>query len=74
MTTDQVNKAVGEVQKLAEEIAQGAVPGLAIAVVFRDQVVYATGFGVRDVNSKEPVDADTVFQLLIPCPNSSTYG
>ena len=64
VTSDQVNKAVGEVQKLAEkEIAQGAVPGLAIAVVFQDQVVYATGFGVRDVNSNEPVDADTVFQL-----------
>ena len=56
--------AVQEVEKLAQkQIDQNAVPGLAIAVVFQDKVVYAKGFGVRDVNTKAPVDADTVFQL-----------
>ena len=56
--------AVQEVEKLAQkQIEQNAVPGLAIAVVFQDKVVYAKGFGVRDVNTKAPVDADTVFQL-----------
>src|ERR1700730_19289226 len=64
ITPEKVNEAVREIQKLAEkEIEQGAVPGLAIAVVFQDQVLYATGFGVRDVNTQEPVNADTVFQL-----------
>src|ERR1700726_3053541 len=64
ITTEQVNEAIQQMQKLAEkEIAQAAVPGLAIAVVFQDQVVYAAGFGVRDVNTREPVNADTVFQL-----------
>jgi CubicO group peptidase (beta-lactamase class C family) len=64
ITRERVDEAVQELQKLAEkEIAQGAVPGLAIAVVFEDQIVYATGFGVRDVNTQEPVNADTVFQL-----------
>ena len=56
--------AVQEVEKLAQkQIDQNAVPGLAIAVVFQDKVVYAKGFGVRDVNTKAPVDADTAFQL-----------
>jgi CubicO group peptidase (beta-lactamase class C family) len=32
-------------------------------VVFQDQVVCAAGFGVRDINTREPVNADTVFQL-----------
>src|SRR5580704_6333749 len=64
ITTEQVNEAIQQMQKLAEkEIAQAAVPGLAIAVVFQDQVVYAAGFGVRDVNTRELVNADTVFQL-----------
>jgi CubicO group peptidase (beta-lactamase class C family) len=64
ITPEEVNRAVREIQKLCEnEIAQGAVPGLAIAVVFQDQVVYAAGFGVRNVNTQEPVNADTVFQL-----------
>ena len=63
-TPERVNQAVEETQKLCEnQIAKDVVPGLAIAVVFQDQVVCAAGFGVRDVNTQEPVNADTVFQL-----------
>jgi CubicO group peptidase (beta-lactamase class C family) len=61
---EQVNQAVRETQKLCEDqIETDAVPGLAICVVFQDQVVCAAGFGVRDINIREPVNADTVFQL-----------
>jgi CubicO group peptidase (beta-lactamase class C family) len=64
VTSEQVTHAVKEIEKLAQEkIQENAVPGVAIAVVFQDKVVYAKGFGVRDVNTKMPVDADTVFQL-----------
>ena len=64
VTSEQVTKAIQELEKLAQkQIQQNAVPGIAIAVVFQDKVVYAKGFGVRDVNTKTPVDADTVFQL-----------
>src|SRR3984885_11313486 len=64
ITADQVNQAVSEIQKLAaNQIEQDLVPGLAIAVVFQDQVVCAQGFGVRNVQTPETVDADTVFQL-----------
>ncbi len=64
VTSEQVTHAVQELEKLAQQkIQENAVPGLAIAVVFQDKVVYAKGFGVRDVNTKAPVDADTVFQL-----------
>src|SRR5947209_3936165 len=64
VTAAQVENAIREVEKLAQkQIQENALPGLAIAVVFQDKVVYAKGFGVRDVNTKAPVDADTVFQL-----------
>jgi CubicO group peptidase (beta-lactamase class C family) len=64
ITLEQVNQAVAEIQKLAaNEVEKGTVPGLSIAVVFQDQVVCAKGFGVRNVQAPEPVDADTVFQL-----------
>ncbi len=64
ITSEQVSQAVREIQKIcSSEIEQDAVPGLAIAVVFQDQVVSAAGFGVRDVKTREPVNADTVFQL-----------
>ncbi len=64
VTSDQVTRAVQELEKLAQkQVREGIVPGLAIAVVFRDKTVYAKGFGVCDTSTKVPVDADTVFQL-----------
>jgi len=64
VTVEQVDKAIREVEKIAQrKIQENALPGLAIAVVFQDKVIYAKGFGVRDVKTKVPVDADTVFQL-----------
>jgi CubicO group peptidase (beta-lactamase class C family) len=64
VTSEQVTHAIQELEKLAhKQIQENALPGLAIAIVFQDKVVYAKGFGVRDVNTKAPVDADTVFQL-----------
>src|SRR5438128_4377438 len=64
LTSEQVTHAVQEIEKLAKKkIQENAAPGMGLAVVFQDKVVYAKGFGVRDVNTKTPVDADTVFQL-----------
>ena len=61
VTAEQVARAVAALDALAAK--QNAVPGFAVAVVFQDKAVYAKGFGVRDVNGKAPVNADTVFQL-----------
>jgi CubicO group peptidase (beta-lactamase class C family) len=64
VTSEQVTHAIQELEKLAEkQIRENAVPGLAIAILFQDKTAFAKGFGVRDVNTKAPVDADTVFQL-----------
>jgi CubicO group peptidase (beta-lactamase class C family) len=64
VTSKQVNAAIQALEELAQkEIDANAVPGLAIAAVFRDEVIYAKGFGVKDTATGEPVDADTVFQL-----------
>src|SRR5256714_9509337 len=64
VTSEQVTHAIQQLEKLAQgQIQENALPGLAIAVVFKDKVVYAKGFGVRDASTKLPVDADTVFQL-----------
>ena len=64
VTSEQVTHAIQELEKLAQkQIQENTLPGLAIAIVFQDKVVYAKGFGVRDTATKVPVDADTVFQL-----------
>lgn len=39
------------------------IPGVAIAVVKDDKIIYARGFGVRRVGGNEPVDENTVFAI-----------
>ncbi len=39
------------------------IPGLAIAIAEGEQVLYAQGFGVMNVDTKEPVTPDTVFHM-----------
>ena len=48
---------------VTEVMERSGVPGLAVAVVHDGQVVFAEGYGVRELGRPEPVDADTVFQL-----------
>jgi CubicO group peptidase (beta-lactamase class C family) len=63
-TPEQVTAALAQLDTLAQDaLARTGVPGLAIAVVYQDQVVYLKGFGVRDTTDPQPVDADTVFQI-----------
>ena len=74
VTLEQVQSAIAATEKLVQsEVDSGAVPGIAIGVVFQDKLVYAKGFGVRNTQTGEPVDADTVFQLAsISKPVGST--
>lgn len=39
------------------------LPGMAVAVVQGERLIYAKGFGVRQVGTQDAVDADTVFLL-----------
>ena len=64
LTQAQLEEAIAATEKLAQEqVDKGVVPGLAIAVVHNDKLVYAKGFGVREAGKPEQVDANTVFQL-----------
>ncbi len=56
-----------------ETLKRTGVPGLSVAIVYEDQVVYLKGFGVRQAGKSEPVDPDTVFQLAsVSKPLAST--
>jgi CubicO group peptidase (beta-lactamase class C family) len=64
VTAERVALAVDLLPTVAEALlADSGVPGLAVAVVHDDAVVFSGGFGVREVGTAEPIDADTVFQL-----------
>ncbi len=64
VTKPQVDTALPKLESYIQaKMDAGAVPGLSVAIVFNDQVVYLKGFGVREVGRPEPVDSDTVFQI-----------
>ena len=59
-----VQQAVDQIDGLAADLMQRTgIPGMAVAVVQGDRIIYAKGFGVRAVGSPQAIDADTVFQL-----------
>ena len=39
------------------------VPGLALGIVYKDQLIYAKGYGYRDLENKLPVEPTTVFPI-----------
>jgi beta-lactamase class C len=44
-------------------MAESLTPGLALAIVSDEKILYLKGFGVRKAGAREPVDANTVFRL-----------
>jgi CubicO group peptidase (beta-lactamase class C family) len=63
-TSAQVEAAIPRIEAMARTaIEQGLVPGLAIGIVFGEQVIYTGGFGVREAGKPAKVTPDTVFQL-----------
>ncbi|OBC01361.1 serine hydrolase [Mycobacterium sp. 852002-40037_SCH5390672] len=63
-----IDEAVAKVDGLVGDLMKSTgIPGMAVAVVHGGKVLYAKGFGVKDVGKGQAqgnkVDADTVFQL-----------
>jgi CubicO group peptidase (beta-lactamase class C family) len=48
---------------IEKAMTEWQVPGLAIAIVKDDKVIYNKGFGVRDINKKSKVDTNTLFAI-----------
>ncbi|RTL36663.1 MAG: serine hydrolase [Candidatus Melainabacteria bacterium] len=74
VTEAKLQSALATLEKMSQQlVTDQSVPGLAVGVVYKDKLVYARGFGVREVGKSEPVDADTVFQLAsVSKPIAST--
>jgi len=39
------------------------VPGMAVAIVTKDSILFAKGYGIKDINTKQKVDANTLFAI-----------
>ncbi|MGQ4420794.1 serine hydrolase domain-containing protein, partial [Streptomyces sp. SAS_269] len=74
LTRAQVGTAVGRLDGLVgDAMRKTGVPGVAVGVVHQGKVVYAKGFGVRELGKSGKVDPATVFQLAsLSKPLSST--
>lgn len=56
--------ALARLDGLAEQaMSRTKVPGIALAVVSGNDLVYLKGFGIREAGKPELIDPDTVFQL-----------
>lgn len=64
ITEAKVRAALPKLEELADAmLKKTGVPGMAIAVVYKDQVVYLKGFGMREAGKPDRVDPDTIFHL-----------
>jgi CubicO group peptidase (beta-lactamase class C family) len=56
--------ALPEVERLvADEFRKEKLPALAAGLVIDGELVWTRGYGVRDLESRAPVDADSVFRI-----------
>jgi len=46
-----------------EALAKWKAPGLAVAIVHQDRLIYLKGLGVKELGKNDPVTQDTVFPL-----------
>lgn len=69
-----VRRAVDQIDDVvADAMQRTGVPGVAVGVVYRDQVLFTKGYGVREVGKPDAVDPDTVFQMAsVSKPVAST--
>ena len=74
VTPEKLKGALATLENLTRQTMQKTgVPGIAVAVVHNNEVVYLNGFGVREAGKAETIDADTVFQLAsVSKPVTST--
>lgn len=58
------DKALEELPQIIKNIMRRShVPGMAVAVVMNGKMVFANGYGTRELGKEKPVDAHTVFQV-----------
>jgi len=64
VSPERVQAAIEKLEALTTATLEStSVPGIAIAVVYRDRVIFKQGFGVCEAGKPERIDAETVFQV-----------
>lgn len=62
--TSKYQSQLAEIDAYVEKAREDwKIPGLAMAIVKDDQVIWAKGYGVRELGRPEPVDEKTLFAI-----------
>lgn len=57
-------KRLPQIDRYIDSVMKGwNIPGLAIGIVYNNQLIYSKGFGFRDIDKKLPVDTGTLFPI-----------
>jgi CubicO group peptidase (beta-lactamase class C family) len=74
VSPDSVTSALAQLDAyIRPALEKTKVPGLAVAVIYNDQVIFLRGYGIRKVGESAQVDADTVFEIAsVSKPIAST--
>jgi hypothetical protein len=69
-----IDKATGALDGIvADDMKRTGMPGVAVGIVYKDKVIYAKGFGARELGKRGAIDPDTVFLLAsVSKPIAST--
>ena len=63
-SAQKIDKKLKSFEKYIEQARQDwNVPGVAVAIVKDGEIIYEKGFGVKSVDTNEPVDENTVFAV-----------
>lgn len=62
-TPDYAKRLSGIEKELEKVLVDQKVAGYSVAVVYKDKIIYAKGFGYRDVENKKPVTPNTLFAI-----------
>ncbi|XSG83471.1 MAG: serine hydrolase [Methyloligella sp. ZOD6] len=73
-TKADIDRATAALPDIVEQaMKRTGVPGAAVGVVYKDKVIFAEGFGVREIGKPGKIDPDTVFLLAsVSKPIAST--
>jgi len=57
-------KVINQFERFVQDTMQKRqLPGLAVAIVKDNQIIYLSGFGVKEVGGSDPIDIHTIFRL-----------
>ena len=64
LTRQRVLKVIEQIDQLViDSMKTAPIPGVSVAVVFKNEMLFLKGYGIREMGKTDAVDVNTVFQL-----------